>query len=309
MTKPHSIQTIPTVELRSQTINALHRQEFVIEFTRSVFMPRVVEATPRDMGDWKKDLEAQVHMLRDAFPLLKKPEVREVYGRTVAIHNAIRWDHETFQSALRGIDSYRIATKLLNVDRLQDNIEGRARSFSAAMSTQIKARMPNVEASSKYQTELQDATRLINSKSTEAEGNACYIYLPHTVGGLIDLITEKKSQDPNTGEVTRTPVIKTQFVKAIPKSVQTRILAWIKKKRATVSTEALESEMRLMFEFSRELHEGVRIIRNTKQFQQRLPDMFDDFCFITGLGQCDGKDLMCGTEMGTVNTILAQYKK
>ncbi|MGI9570646.1 MAG: hypothetical protein ACR2PH_13150, partial [Desulfobulbia bacterium] len=71
----------------------------------------------------------------------------------------------------------------------------------------------------------------------------------------------------------------------------------------------LQDEVNTMFEFSRELYEGIKCVRNTKQFQERYPDMFDEFCSITGLGQCDGKDLVCATDMGQVNSILMEYRK
>jgi hypothetical protein len=302
------IPEIPKSKLVAQPINAQHRQEFVIEFTRNIFLDRIVAATPADLGNWEEGLNIQKQLLLDAFPLLHKPNMGEVYGQHASWGSVLVWEHEQYEKVLNQLHRYHFSSYLIS-DRLAENVEGHIMAFGNELHNQIKRKMPNLEACKKYQEKLSGMSYSPRSNTSQEDIEKNYVYIPNGISNVQDIIGEKKVQNDNTGEVTRTPVIKKQFTTIIPKPVQKRILAWTKKKRQNVSADRMQAEMKLMKEFANELLKGLRVIRNTKQFQERLPDMFDEFCFVTGLGQASGQDLICHSDMGTVNTILAQHMK
>ena len=308
MTKA-KIQEVPKPELKSQPINAIHRQEFVIEFTRIVFQKRIVAAVPDDINNFMVDLDLQKKMLVEAFPLLNKNhDMGAVFGNREPLYNCLQFQHQTYKQILDELDSYHIQTKLFGCDiRRGDNIDGAMRVFSSGLIHALKAELPNVEASKSHYN-LMHSNYYKKTQEGHQPDPDSFIYLPHHVININSLLTEKKTQKAD-GTIVRTPIIKKQYIEVIPKKVQTQIVAWMKKGQKEVGVEKLHSEVKTMFEFSKELYEGIKCIRNTKQFQERYPDIFDEFCSITGLGQCDGKDLICATDMGTVNTILAEYRK
>lgn len=300
------IETVPTPELRSQPISATHRQEFVLEFTRIIFEPRIVKAVPKDMSNFMEDLDAQRSMLYDAFPILQKKDLREVYGERNPMHRSLRFSHDQYNDVLGRFQyNHSIEDHMFGGQVRGDNITGAVSAFAKSLHAGITNALPNVKASKDYAISLR---KQWDENNVENQPDTCYIYLPNHVSNLFDLVTDKKSQS-KSGQVSRTPIIKSQFVGVIPTKVQARILAWVKKGRAEVGVQKLEQEVQTMFEFSRQLYDGLKCVRNTKQFQERHPDMFNEFCSITGLGQCDGKDLVSFTDMSTVMSILMEYKK
>lgn len=302
--KESIIPDIPADKLVSQPINVTHRQEFVIEFTRIIFKPRIVAAVPKDIKDPKLDINLQLSLLMDAFPLMQKEGFREVYGDTKPRHKLVRFPHRVIKDITDSL-TYNAGHGFFGDHAVNQNCWGNLNAMSREMRFAIEKNLPNTAASVDLLAEME-------TKYSETEGawgkDDLNLWLPREVCGLSSLITEKKSQGAD-GVVSRQPVIKKQFAMIIPKGVQAKILKWEKTRRKDPGATKLEEEIINMRKFAAELYEAVRIVRNTKQFQQRFPDMFDEFCGITGLGQCDGKALISTESMDLVNSVLGDWKK
>ncbi|RLA41588.1 MAG: hypothetical protein DRR06_15715 [Gammaproteobacteria bacterium] len=300
--KDSIIPQIPANKLVSQPINNEHRQEFVVEFTRIIFKPKIIAALPQDIANPQADIELQLSLLKDAFPFLAKKEFRDIYGRYNPNYNAVVFPHRTITQT---IDTLKRSTssKLFGIN--SSSSWGTINAFSNELAFAVNGNLPNVTASEDLLTRMHDK---YNSTENASQQDHLNVWLPVSVKGLADLITEKKVQAKD-GAITRTPIIKKQYAAIVPKGVQAKILKWEKLRRKDPGAAKLEQEICNMYKFSQQLYEAIRIVRNTKQFQQRYPEMFDEFCGITGLGQCDGKSLIATESMDMVNSILGEWKK
>lgn len=91
----------------------------------------------------------------------------------------------------------------------------------------------------------------------------------------------------------------------IPVSIQKKLLK-LEKDRED-SFKAFQKEANQLTTFMHQLWGVLIMIKTTRQFQQKWPHMFEDFCGITGLGSCDGKNLITTTETDVLESLISDF--
>lgn len=285
-----TIPTIPTPELRSQPINMGHKAEFVCSYTELIFLPKLIAAKPAEPKDTTESQALQLTLMREAFKMIQDPELGEVYGRRLDAASVCVWADEQRN---RGLD--------LSHYNLERSLFGNATprgvgGYCSAMAHSLYE---------KLNLNLNHAGETYYNVRGEFNREYGSVYVPNQVRNLRSVLSDKKSQDPSTGVITRIPVIASQYSKIIPKSVQKKILKW--NAANNIGTSKIDAVVRDMYAFSAELYAGLTPVRTTKQLQERWPEVFDDFCAVTGLGQCHGTALMPHHEVSTVNSLIAEF--
>jgi hypothetical protein len=319
-------EDIPQVQLKSQAINQRNKVEFMCDYTAMIFTDRMCAVVSQDNStdDLIRDLYG---VWSKAFPVLQKAGVfQDTYGAAVS-------GAEMFANSNIYGNGFAVADKLYpdtwgmnkNVFKhaVPRGVDSVLDAFTSTMRKRIHESMPKTWRENMFPTVIGHHLSKDHPHRLEyvawLDANMPTFYMPDKLVSnskaplFLSLITHKKVQDPATGEVTRTPIIKAEYTTIVPKKVQTRLLKLYIKyygAAAEASNNGIKhSELVACYEFMAGVWQMVLPVRSTKQMQQRWPDAFDDFCAITGLGQTHGSELVPVTDIANVNNIIADYHK
>lgn len=312
MTTKTTRNIIPATPIKSQSINQNQKAEFTLEYSTGIFLKRLLPMASKLPSSHEASL-ALADFLWSLHPKLqKRGQFRDMHGVPVRLGRIVEPCHERFKFL---VDS--------NYQQFGQSMSlfEQGRSGRSALGDQNTAyrrmRVEEETLTSRIQGAIDDAfyeERMLGNDDVsvqmdEEELKARYpredatVFLPYALAQVITdgsrtnlhrlmegLVTEKKKQDPVTGEVTRTRVLKKQVAVCLNKTQQKKLLKIVKDFLAPY--EAMWEVANEMQDFRRDLFKTLLPFRTTKQLQEGWPELFDDFCRLTGLGVTHGQDLI-----------------
>jgi len=296
------IDQIPEVPLRSQPIRMEHKLDFMAEYTRMVFADRLKKAHESRMlpFDYFEELIA-IHKELYKDTLYKNEAFRTVFGYEREAIDVMY----TLQGSYSRLCKYNISGISGNLEKVfmitHQDINKQMRN---TVSTIVHRLNNTIRPANKYYLQLNDkwvSTDVIEKNKKFFEKLGPY-YLASGDAYYKDFnITTKSKKDGS-------PAIRTSFNKFASVPIKDRAIKL--RKKYLEMEEPWDKEVEKFFTFFEQLWLNVYPIKTTKQFQERLGnDLFDIFCSITGLGQCDGRQLISLAPIDVVKEVTESWKK